>query len=555
VKPGELSKLSRTTGDLGDAAYACKSQQQLLVRPEPLTLRGVHEALLQLSKHEGQGSAGRKTALMASLIRACRGCESKFLVRTLVRHIRTGATLVSVLAALAAAVVLHTESGSSSTDDGRALSERIMASRIAAAQSSIKDCYNLCPDLPTLCSALIEGGLTEMVKRCTAGKVGSPVRPMLAKPSTGVDDLLKAFQGQPFLIERKYDGQRAQIHVLASGEVIIYSRKLENMTEQYGDVVAAVTRAVSRSSSSSSSDNAAVAAAAAPELIIDAEIVAVDPAQDFRLLPFQSLSSRPRKGNAGNDSTAAAVTVTAAAAPGVAVCVMAFDLLAHNGALCLQLPLEQRRQLLREATANAEHGRFMLATALICHAPPDTSSSSSSGSDTAVTSASSSTAAADSVAATAGVELCEEPTQEAQLMAFLQDSIAASCEGLMAKSLGPNSVYAPGGRTAAWVKLKRDYIAGMADTFDLVPIGAWHGNGRKAQWLSPVLLACYDPSTGELQSLCRKYSIMCYVSVCIAVRCECVFIQHAHWHCFVMLCNSAVHLLLMYYCLACTIHH
>jgi DNA ligase 1 len=507
VKPGELSRLSRTTGDLGDAAYACKSQQQLLLRPEPLTLRGVHEALLQLSRHEGQGSAGRKTALMASLIRACRGCESKFLVRTLVRHIRTGATLVSVLAALAAAVVLHTESGSSSSDDGRALSERVMASRIAAAQSSIKDCYNLCPDLPTLCSALIEGGIAEMVQRCTAGKVGSPVRPMLAKPSTGVDDLLKAFQGQPFLIERKYDGQRAQIHVLASGEVIIYSRKLENMTEQHGDVVAAVTRAVSRSTSSSgsrsSSDDAAAAAVAAPELIIDAEIVAVDPAQDFRLLPFQSLSSRPRKGNGGSDSAAAAAAAApvTAAAPGVAVCVMAFDLLAHNGALCLQLPLEQRRQLLREATVNAEHGRFMIATALICHAPPDTSTTTTS--DTA-TSGASSTAAADSLAAAAGVDLSDEPTQDAQIMAFLQDSIAASCEGLMAKSLGPASVYAPGGRTAAWVKLKRDYIAGMADTFDLVPIGAWHGNGRKAQWLSPILLACYDPSTGELQSLCRK---------------------------------------------------
>eukprot|EP00953_Heterococcus_sp_UTEX-ZZ885_P014473 8190-Heterococcus_DN1.PRE.1 len=425
-----------------------------------------------------------------------------------------------------------------------------MASRIAAAQSSIKDCYNLCPDLPTLCSALIEGGIAEMVKRCTAGKVGSPVRPMLAKPSTGVDDLMKAFQGQPFLIERKYDGQRAQIHVLASGEVIIYSRKLENMTEQYGDVVAAVTRAVSRSSNSSCSRDDAAAAAAPPELIIDAEIVAVDPAQDFRLLPFQSLSSRPRKGNAGNDSRAAtAAAAVTAAAPGVAVCVMAFDLLAYNGALCLQLPLEQRRQLLREATVNAEHGRFMLATALICHAPPDTSSSSSTSSDSAVTSATtSSTAAADSLAAAAGMELCEEPTQEAQLMAFLQDSIAASCEGLMAKSLGPGSVYAPGGRTAAWVKLKRDYIEGMADTFDLVPIGAWHGTGRKAQWLSPVLLACYDTSTGELQSLCRKYcywyieATACCVSVCIAVQYGCVCI-YAHKLFFMMLRNSHVYML------------
>ena len=30
------------------------------------------------------------------------------------------------------------------------------------------------------------------------------------------------------------------------------------------------------------------------------------------------------------------------------------------------------------------------------------------------------------------------------------------------------------------MKLKRDYIEGIGDTLDLVPIGAWHGNGRKA---------------------------------------------------------------------------
>ena len=27
-------------------------------------------------------------------------------------------------------------------------------------------------------------------------------------------------------------------------------------------------------------------------------------------------------------------------------------------------------------------------------------------------------------------------------------------------------------------------------------IGAWHGNGRKAGWHSPYLLACWDPETG-----------------------------------------------------------
>jgi DNA ligase-1 len=32
------------------------------------------------------------------------------------------------------------------------------------------------------------------------------------------------------------------------------------------------------------------------------------------------------------------------------------------------------------------------------------------------------------------------------------------------------------------LKVKRDYVEGLYDSLDLVPIGAWHGNGRKAGW-------------------------------------------------------------------------
>jgi DNA ligase-1 len=34
---------------------------------------------------------------------------------------------------------------------------------------------------------------------------------------------------------------------------------------------------------------------------------------------------------------------------------------------------------------------------------------------------------------------------------------------------------------------------GLCDGFDLVPIGAWPGNGRKVGFLSPFLMACYNP--------------------------------------------------------------
>jgi DNA ligase-1 len=94
--------------------------------------------------------------------------------------------------------------------------------------------------------------------------------------------------------------------------------------------------------------------------------------------------------------------------------------------------------------------------------------------------------------------------------AFLLQSIAEGAEGLMIKRFDEQSIYKPSetssDRSRLWVKLKKDYVDGLADSFDVVPIGAWRGAGRKGQWWSPVLLAVIDPETGTLQSFCRCMS-------------------------------------------------
>lgn len=61
-------------------------------------------------------------------------------------------------------------------------------------------------------------------------------------------------------------------------------------------------------------------------------------------------------------------------------------------------------------------------------------------------------------------------------------------------------------RTSTWLKLKKDYVANVGDSFDLVPIGAWHGNGRKAQWWSPILLATWDQDSGTFVGVCKCMS-------------------------------------------------
>ncbi|XP_020267643.1 DNA ligase 6-like [Asparagus officinalis] len=76
----------------------------------------------------------------------------------------------------------------------------------------------------------------------------------------------------------------------------------------------------------------------------------------------------------------------------------------------------------------------------------------------------------------------------------------------MAKTLDIDAGYCASKRTDAWLKVKRDYIEELGDSLDLVPIGAWYGNGRKAGWYSPFLMACYNPDAEEFQGVCRVMS-------------------------------------------------
>jgi len=67
------------------------------------------------------------------------------------------------------------------------------------------------------------------------------------------------------------------------------------------------------------------------------------------------------------------------------------------------------------------------------------------------------------------------------------------------------ATYEPDKRVESWLKVKRDY-GDLGDSLDVVPVGAWHGQGRKTGWWSPILLAVYNPDTGGFQALCKCIS-------------------------------------------------
>jgi DNA ligase-1 len=373
-------------------------------------------------------------------MRSCREKEMKFLVRTLVRNLRIGAMMRTVLPALAQAVVMN-----SSLRDGKFEN---LKDHLQALSGAVVEAYNILPNLDLLVPSLMEKGI-QFSPKTLSMVPGIPIKPMLAKITNGIPQVLKLFRNKAFTCEYKYDGQRAQIHKLDDGSIRVFSRNGEETTSRFPDLVNIIKESCSP---------------AALTFILDAEVVAVDRKNGFKLMSFQELSSRER---GSKDSSIAVNSIK------VNICVYAFDIMFANGEQLLGFPLRERRKYLKDLFGDKKLGYFEYAKET-------------------------------TVEADVACETNEETVNK--MNCFLEDALRSSCEGIMAKSLDLEAGYTPSKRSDTWLKVKRDYVEGLNDSLDLVPIGAWHGNGRKAGWYSPFLMACYDPDTEEYHSVCRVMS-------------------------------------------------
>ena len=84
---------------------------------------------------------------------------------------------------------------------------------------------------------------------------------------------------------------------------------------------------------------------------------------------------------------------------------------------------------------------------------------------------------------------------------YLSSAIESGCEGLVLKQL--SSIYKAGSRGYLWTKLKREYRSELADTLDLVIVGALHGRGRRVGKYGALLLACYDHEADIFRSISK----------------------------------------------------
>lgn len=325
-KSEQIKNDIKNKGDLGLVAEASRTTQTTLFQPQRLTVQSVFKGFREIAEFTGHSSANKKLQKIQSLLVACRDCEARYLIRSLAGKLRIGLAEQSLLVALSQSLYLAGEKTgkiSRGTDSFKKKVEEI--------SSVLKTVYVRCPNYEKIVKVILEEGWQALPDRCQLTP-GIPLQPMLAHPTKGVDEVLRRFNQAKFTCEFKYDGERAQIHVLPDKSTQIFSRNQENNTSKYPDIISRIPEVLKEGVES---------------CILDCEAVAWD-RQEKHILPFQVLSTRKRK-----DATEEDIKVQ--------VCLFAFDLLYLNGESLVTSSFRDRRQKLQD-NFNQVEGKFMLAT-------------------------------------------------------------------------------------------------------------------------------------------------------------------------------------------------
>ncbi|OKL60644.1 hypothetical protein UA08_04055 [Talaromyces atroroseus] len=488
-----LRTLYNKHGDAGDVAFEAKKRQSFtLKKPKPLTIKGVYQSLTKIARSKGSGSQETKQRIVERLLQDTRSAEeSRYIVRTLVQHLRIGAVKTTMLIALARAFLFSKPPKAEFATKGMKYLAKLRKDELAElylrSEEIVKASYARHPNYDDLVPCLLEIGVTEeLLMRCGL-TLHIPLRPMLGSITRDLSDMLTKLQGRDFACEYKYDGQRAQVHCDSNGKVSIFSRHLELMTDKYPDLVSLVPQIRGESVSS---------------FILEGEVVAVDQ-ETGELQPFQTLTNRAKK-NVDIGSIK------------VNVCLFSFDLMYLNEEPLLDRSFRERRDMLRSlfteipnrftwvknldatsADSEAVLEFFKMATDVKCEGIMvkvlDNETQNNLVSEDAA------------IAENNGDGLYAETLESNEELRNEQLPPPAKKKERSTRRKALLSTYEPDKRLESWLKVKKDYST-SSDTLDLIPIAAWHGNGRKAKWWSPILLAVRNPETGVLEAVTKCMS-------------------------------------------------
>ncbi len=343
-------------------------------------------------------------------------------------------------------------SGDMRTGVKQSLVEEAIAHAYSAETAAVRRAVMLQGDLTAVVTMAAEARLAQ-----ASMKLFHPLGFMLASPVESVEKAIERFREETgisdspvrrVVLEDKYDGIRAQLHCgdpAQPSRVELFSRNREDIGASFPELREALAHFDE-------------------PVILDGEILAWNP-REARALPFAALQQRIGRKQ-----------VSAEMLEQTPVVYVVFDVLYHGGELLLELPLAERRAHLESLISR--------------HAPA-----------TAVTSPRKQTLLFSEPAPLAFPRLQLAPAVHLESATQLDRAYAEARErgneGVMLKDSA--SLYEPGRRGLAWLKLKRELA-----TLDVVVTGVEFGHGKRAGVLSDYTFAVRDGDT--LKNVGKAYS-------------------------------------------------
>ena len=316
----KIEQLWKEIGDLGEVAQkAVKEKTQATLFATPLSIGKVFGNLRKLPEVEGAGSVDMKVKIVSELFTSATPLEAKYLTRAVIEDLRVGVGDGTLRDALAWAYVLPTvpynpQSNELDLDDAKRLEYNALVEQVQQG-------YDLTADFSDVALRLKEHGLAGL--KYISLQVGRPVKIMLYQKATDIADAFERV-GRPCQFEYKYDGFLVIIHKQGN-TVWVYTRRQEDVTAQFPDVVEAVRLGVT-----------------ADSCILNAEVVGYDPeTQKFR--PFQDISQRIKR-----------KYEIAELVRKLPVTVFVFDCISSEGLNLLDAPFAERREAILRTVKTIE---------------------------------------------------------------------------------------------------------------------------------------------------------------------------------------------------------
>jgi len=310
IRNEDIVKKWKKSGDLGDVAFdITKNKKQSTLFSKKLDAEKVFDNIKKLVEFTGKGTVDKKIGLISELLTSSSGIEAKYIIRTLLQDLRIG-----VGAGVMRDSIVWNCFGKENKE----------------ATTQVQEAYDKTTDFAKVFELACQGIKKLEHVELTPGK---PVKVMLALK---VKNIAEGFEtaGKPCAIEFKYDGFRMLINKDEKGEIKIFTRRLENVTNQFPEVKDYVKKLVN-----------------AKTFILDSEAVGYD--KNKKYMPFQDISQRIKR-KYDIDKLAKELPIE----------INVFDILYYNGKNLLNSPFKERRKII-EKIIKQEKYKLKLSEQLI----------------------------------------------------------------------------------------------------------------------------------------------------------------------------------------------